>query len=200
VGLSQPESEGTRAGAEDADRALLAAVAGGDRQALARLYDRYAPILMAVGLRVLGVRGEAEDLVHDVFLEAWQRAAGYDPARGSVRTWLLVRLRSRALDRYRARSRSKLSPAAPPQDQEERPMRGEDPELAPDRAAVRRALQTLSSEQRVVLELGYFHGLSSSEIALHIGVPIGTVKSRAAHGLARLRAGLVPGVREGGAR
>ncbi len=198
MALSEPAVEATREGADDADRALVAAVTAGDRQALARLYDRYAPVLMAVGLRVLGVRGEAEDLVHDVFLEAWQRARSYDPARGSVRTWLLVRLRSRALDRFRARNRSKLSPPAPPED--ERPVRGEDPELAPDRAAVRRALQTLSTEQRVVLELGYFQGLSSSEIALHIGVPIGTVKSRAAHGLARLRAGLVPGRPEGGAR
>ena len=199
MALSEPAVEATREGADDADRALVAAVTAGDRQALARLYDRYAPVLMAVGLRVLGVRGEAEDLVHDVFLEAWQRARSYDPARGSVRTWLLVRLRSRALDRFRARNRSKLSPPAPPE-HEERPVRGEDPELAPDRAAVRRALQTLSAEQRVVLELGYFQGLSSSEIALHIGVPIGTVKSRAAHGLARLRAGLVPGRPEGGAR
>jgi RNA polymerase sigma-70 factor, ECF subfamily len=200
VALSEPFVEGTIEGPEDADRALLGAVAAGDRKALAQLYDRYAPILMAVGMRMLGVRGEAEDLLHDVFLEAWQRARDYDPARGSVRTWLLVRLRSRALDRYRSRNRSKPTPTDPLDLLEERPMRGEDPELAPDRAAVRRALQALSSEQRVVLELGYFHGMSSSEIALHIGVPIGTVKSRVANGLAKLRAGLNPGGSEGGAR
>ncbi|HWM86599.1 MAG TPA: sigma-70 family RNA polymerase sigma factor [Kofleriaceae bacterium] len=199
MALSKPAVEGT-SGPEDDDRALLGAVAAGDRGALARLYDRYAPMLMAVGVRMLGVRGEAEDLVHDVFLEAWQRASTYDPARGSVRTWLLVRLRSRALDRFRSRSRQNASPVEEPDQLEERAVREEDPALAPDRTAVRRALESLSSEQRVVLELGYFHGLSSSEIALHIGVPIGTVKSRVANGLARLRAGLLPGGSEGGAR
>jgi RNA polymerase sigma-70 factor (ECF subfamily) len=200
VALSKPVVEGTSDEPEDDDRVLLGAIAAGDRGALARLYDRYAPVLMAVGVRILGVRGEAEDLVHDVFLEAWQRAGTYDPARGSVRTWLLVRLRSRALDLLRSRSRHNASPIEEPAQLEEGPVREEDPALAPDRTAVRRALETLSSEQRVVLELGYFHGLSSSEIALHIKVPIGTVKSRVASALARLRAGLIPGESEGGAR
>jgi RNA polymerase sigma-70 factor, ECF subfamily len=200
VALSKPVVGGTSDEPEDDDRVLLGAIAAGDRGALARLYDRYAPILMAVAVRIVGVRGEAEDLVHDVFLEAWQRAGTYDPARGSVRTWLLVRLRSRALDLLRSRSRHNASPIEEPAQLEEGPVREEDPALAPDRTAVRRALETLSSEQRVVLELGYFHGLSSSEIALHIKVPIGTVKSRVASGLARLRAGLIPGEPEGGAR
>jgi RNA polymerase sigma-70 factor (ECF subfamily) len=199
VGLTQSAVEGTSEGPEDADRALLGAVVAGDRQALAGLYDRYAPVLMALGLRMLGASGEAEDLVHDVFLEAWQRAGDYDPARGSVRTWLLVRLRSRALDRLRARSRSKASPVDPLEQLQERPAE-EAPELTPDRAAVRQAVQALSNEQRVVLELGYFHGLSASEIAHHIGVPIGTVKSRITSGLAKLRAGLNPAGREGGSR
>lgn len=199
VGLSQSAVEGTSEGPEDADRALLGAIVAGDRQALAGLYDRYAPVLMALGLRMLGVHGEAEDLVHDVFLEAWQRAGDYDPRRGSVRTWLLVRLRSRALDRLRARTRSKPSPVDLFDQPPERQAQEEDPELTPDRAAVRRAVQTLSNEQRVVLELAYFSGLSASEIAHHIGVPIGTVKSRITSGLAKLRAGLNP-LPEGGSR
>jgi RNA polymerase sigma-70 factor, ECF subfamily len=199
VALSEPAVEGTSPGPEEDDRVLLGAIASGDRVALARLYDRYAPMLMAVGVRMLGVRGEAEDLLHDVFLEAWQRASTYDPTRGSVVTWLLVRLRSRALDRLRSRKHS-ASPIDEPDQIEEHAVREEDPALAPDRTTVRRALESLTSEQRVVLELAYFHGLSQSEIALQIGVPIGTVKSRVANGLGKLRAGLIPGGTEGGGR
>lgn len=148
---------------------------------------------------MLGGRREAEDLVHDVFLEAWRRADGYDPVRGTVRAWLLVRLRSRALDRHRAERREPASLDGVGR-LDEQVADGEDPALAPDRAAVRRALQTLSREQRAILELSYFQGLSSSEIALHTGTPLGTVKSRMANALARLRAGLNPDGTEGGAR
>lgn len=184
---------------DDEDVALVTAMAAGDRAGVARLYDRYASTLLAVGQRMLGSRREAEDLVQDVFLEAWQRADSYDPARGTVRSWLLVRLRSRALDRHRAAQRAPVSPDGNGQI-EERAAEAEDPTLAPDRAAVRRALETLSSEHRAVLELGYFEGLSSSEIALRTGAPIGTVKSRVATALARLRAGLDPDGAKGGAR
>ncbi len=198
MGLTEQAVEGARGSRDSGDATLVSAVAAGDRGALALLYDRYAPMLLAVGQRMLGGRREAEDLVHDVFLEAWRRASGYDPGRGSVRAWLLVRLRSRALDRHRARSAAPVSIDSI-DELEERGAEGEDPALAPDRAAVRRALETLSSEQRVVLELGYFQGLSSSEIALRTGTPIGTVKSRVATALARLRAGLDPGGAKGGA-
>ena len=184
---------------EDCDTALVMAIAAGDRGALAQLYDRYAPTLLAVGHRMLGGGREAEDLVHDVFLEAWRQAGSYDPARGTVRAWLLVRLRSRALDRHRAASIAPV-PVADVCQLEERAAAGEDPALAPDRAAVRRALEALPREQRAVLELGYFHGLSSSEIALRTGAPIGTVKTRVATALAKLRAGLDPGGAERGAR
>jgi RNA polymerase sigma-70 factor, ECF subfamily len=198
VGSIGQAAEGARGRSEDGDDALIAAIVAGDRGALARLYDRYAPTLLAVGKRMLGSRREAEDLVHDVFLESWRRAGDYNPARGTVKTWLLVRLRSRALDRHRAASGAPVSIDGGGR-LEEHVAEGEDPALAPDRAAVRRAMATLSIEQRTVLELGYFHGLSSSEIATREGVPIGTVKSRVATALAKLRAGLNPGSTEGGA-
>jgi RNA polymerase sigma-70 factor, ECF subfamily len=198
VGRIGQAIEGSSDRADDGDEALIMAIVAGDRGALARLYDRYAPLLLAVGQRMLRNRREAEDLVQDVFLEAWRRAADYNRARGSVRAWLLVRLRSRALDRLRAASGSPVSQVSPAR-LEEPAAQGEDPSLAPDRAAVRRALETLSSEQRAVLELGYFEGLSSSEIALRTGAPIGTVKSRVATALARLRAGLKLDGTEGGA-
>src|SRR5262245_31670591 len=86
----------------DADAALVTAIANGDRGALAQLYDRYAGLLVAIGQRLLGDARESEDLLHDVFLEVWRQAAAYDVTRGTVRTWLVMRLRSRAFDRRKA--------------------------------------------------------------------------------------------------
>jgi RNA polymerase sigma-70 factor (ECF subfamily) len=183
----------------DADLRLLQAMADGDRGALARLYDRHAPALLALGSRMLGSAEEAEDLVQDILLEAWRRAGDYDPARGSVRTWLAVRTRSRALDRLRAAGRQRI--ATPPEgNEEERPEPAaepaEDPSLAPDRRRVRHALAALPASQRVVLEMGYYEGLTSAEIAARVNIPIGTVKSRVAAALSRLREALR--VTEGG--
>ena len=173
----------------DGDAELIRAVARGDRPALAALYDRFSPILMAVATRVLGDRREAEDLLHDVFLEVWRQASDYDVARGSVRAWMLVRLRSRAIDRRKAAGYTRVV-ALEPEHLERHEAGAEDPSFGPDRTRVRRALAELPEEQRTVLELGYFEGLSSSEIATRIDAPIGTVKSRVAAALARLRAGL----------
>lgn len=168
------------------DTQLVQKAARGDSAALATLYDRYAPLLLAVARKMLNDRASAEDLVHDVFLEAWRNADGYRPERASVRTWLLVRLRSRALDRIRSGqvrrevSEERGGPLADLEDTE-------DSWLASDRDRVRAALRQLPAEQREVLELGYYRGLSSSEIAEVMGSPLGTVKSRTAAGLARLR-------------
>lgn len=174
------------------DVTLVVAISGGDREALAALYDRYASLLLGVAQRILGTPREAEDLVHDVFLEAWRQAAGYDESRGSVRTWLLMRLRSRALDRKKsAASRAVSMETAVLDEREEVPT--EDPSLAPDRGLVRRVLAELPKEQRIVLELAYFEGLSSSEIATRLETPIGTVKSRVAAALGKLRSQLAGG-------
>jgi RNA polymerase sigma-70 factor (ECF subfamily) len=172
----------------EADALLVRGIAEGDRQALARLYDRYAGHMLALGQRILGERREAEDLLHDVFLEVWRQAGAYDAERGSVRAWLLMRMRSRALDRRKAAGFARVVSLEERRLPEPASPGGEDPLLAPDREAVRRALSALPTEQRQVLELGYFEGLSSSEIAERIGAPIGTVKSRVAAALARLRA------------
>jgi RNA polymerase sigma-70 factor, ECF subfamily len=166
----------------------------GDRDCLAQLYDRHAAVLLAVGRRILGDQREAEDLVHDVFLEAWNKAGDYDERRGTVRAWLLLRMRSRALDRRKAAAFSRRADAP---DEEQVSAAGrcdEDPALTPDRARVRRALDELPLEQRQVLELGYFEGLSSSEIAARLKAPIGTIKSRVAAALAKLRVAFEPPV------
>src|SRR5262245_49240698 len=113
---SVPEARREAAG-EDGE--IVAAIVGGDRPALARLYARYASSLMAIGVRILGDRREAEDLLHDVFLEVWRHAAHYDAARGTVRAWLLMRMRSRALDRKKSAGFSRVVPL------EERPAAAE---------------------------------------------------------------------------
>jgi RNA polymerase sigma-70 factor (ECF subfamily) len=175
---------------EDQDIQLVRGAARGDAQALAGLYDRYAPLMLAVGQRILGNAREAEDLLHDVFLEVWRHAGDYDRGRGSVRAWLLMRMRSRALDRKRAQNRSRVVLFEDGQIPESQ-AGGDDPSLAPDHAVVRKALAALPEDQRMVLELGYFEGLTSSEIAAKIEIPIGTVKSRVARGLAQLREAVI---------
>lgn len=173
--------------AEMDDLTVIREAARGEIKALAALYDRYAGLLLSMANRMLGNETVAEDLVQDVFMEAWRRAHAFDPARGSVRTWLLVRLRSRALDRLRsARARREVTVEEP----REVALAAEDPELSPDRALVRQAMLQLPADQRLVIELSYFHGLSSSEIAEQMGSPIGTVKSRTAAALGKLRAAM----------
>jgi RNA polymerase sigma-70 factor (ECF subfamily) len=178
------------------DRELVFAMARGDKRALATLYDLHSPLLIALVRRILGSREEAEDVVHDVFLEAWRRAADYDESRGSVRTWLVLRARSRALDRKKSAAVSKTVTTTESRWLDVLGGGNDDASAAPDCALVRRVLMSLPEEQRTVLLLGYFEGLSSSEIAERTRVPIGTVKSRVAAALARLRAVVAPG-REG---
>jgi RNA polymerase sigma-70 factor (ECF subfamily) len=174
----------------DDDAATLAAVVGGDRASLARLYDRHARLLLALAMRILGDRVQAEDLLHDVFLEAWHHARDFDPARGSVRAWLVTRMRSRALDRRASAGRqARLA--------DEVRREGADPGSAEgaaglDGARVRRQVAGLPPDLAAVIDLAYFEGLSSSEIAERLGIPIGTVKSRMARAIAALRAGLEP--------
>lgn len=162
------------------DVKLISRVARGQNAALGQLYDRHAALMLAVLTRVLGDALEAEDVLHEVFLEVWQHAADYDESRGSVRAWLVMRARSRGLDRLRAQGRARLQAREP----------AEAPSAQPaleTTLTVRRALLRLSPELRSLLELGYFEGLSSSEIAAHEQLAIGTVKSRVARALTELR-------------
>jgi RNA polymerase sigma-70 factor (ECF subfamily) len=181
--------------AQPDDAQLVAAVVKGERAALATLYDRHAPLLLALGTRVLGDRAQAEDVLHDVFLEAWHQARQFDPARGSVRAWLVTRMRSRALDRLGKVSRAaRLAESAA----RERGGPASDGIAAADRERVRQGVAGLSEELLAVIDLAYFDGLSSSEIAERLGIPMGTVKSRLARAIATLRQRLHP--ESGGAR
>ena len=175
---------------DSADLRLMAALAAGDQQALGQLYDRQGPLLLALGLRNLGERAVAEDVLHDVFLEAWHRAREFDPGRGTVRAWLVTRMRSRCLDRRNTTVRqTRLAEDAARQMQAGT---AASDEAAPplDGARVRDQLGTLSSDLAAVVELAYFDGLSSSEIAQRLQIPIGTVKSRMARALESMRQGL----------
>ena len=179
-------AKGSAAASLQTDAELLREVAGGDRAAFGQLYDRLAPTALSIGYRMLGSWREAEDLVHDVFLECWRGAARYDPARGSVRTWILVRTRSRAIDRMRKAQRDATLPL------DDELLDGDiahtiDLAAKTERLTLYRVLCQLSSEQRAVVELGYFGGYSSSEIALALEIPIGTVKSRMVRALDSLR-------------
>ena len=136
---------------------------------------------------MLRERREAEEVLHDVFVEAFRSAGAYDASRGSVRTWLLLRMRSRSLDRVKSAGRSRrvsleesslarIPAAGTPGSGDER--------------RIAEVLVQLPRDQRIVIELSYFDGLSSSEIAERLGVPLGTVKSRTAAALTKLRAAL----------
>jgi RNA polymerase sigma-70 factor (ECF subfamily) len=176
------------------DVGLCAAVAGGDRDALGQLYDRHASVLMALGVRILGSRAQAEDVLHDVFLEAWHHARDFDPARGSVRAWLVTRMRSRCLDRRASASR-RARMATDLQHQEDslsgaRREPGATEGARVDGERLHTQLASLPAELAQLIELSYFDGLSSSEIAERLQIPVGTVKSRMARALATLRQAL----------
>lgn len=161
-------------------------VSDGSREALGELYDRFVPRMLSVTQEILRSRQEAEDLVHNVFLEAWQCAQSYDPKRGSVSTWLLLRTRSRALDRLRVMRKAQAVEREVALLGHARGAR--DAASVRDGKAILDVLTALPLDQRAVLELSYFAEHSHSEIATRLEIPIGTVKSRIARALDSIRA------------
>ncbi|MGH7896581.1 MAG: sigma-70 family RNA polymerase sigma factor [Candidatus Binatia bacterium] len=172
---------------EDAE--LLSAIAAGDRDACRALYQRYAPILLGLLDRILCDRGEAEEVLQEVFLQIWKKADHFDARRGRALHWLATIARNRALDRRSTlESRRRLSAATLPEaPREEPPNPAEQANLAEEASQLHRALAAISDPQRNVLVLAYFDGLSQSEIADRLGLPLGTVKSHARIGLGKLR-------------
>ena len=173
---------------ESPEIALIQRVAEADHGAFAELYDRTSSILFGIILRILGNRAEAEDVLQETFLQIWQRAASYDPARGRPLPWLNVLARSRALDKLRSRNlrdrvagEAAAEPLNPPTDTSAGLLAAENQEI------VRRALGEIPEAQRSALRLAYFEGLTQSEIAARTGKPLGTVKTHTRLGLMRLR-------------
>jgi RNA polymerase sigma-70 factor (ECF subfamily) len=180
------------------DLAIVRRLAAGEAEAISALYDRFAPTLLAVARRILGPAGEAEEVLQETFLQAWNQAERYDPARSSVSTWLILIARSRALDRFRSRdARGRAAAAAHAEPKPEPSDRAEANVLhAERRTRVRAVLSELPPEQREVLELAFFEGLSQSEIAARTGAPLGTVKTRALLAMKKVRQALRNEIRE----
>jgi RNA polymerase sigma-70 factor, ECF subfamily len=180
------------------DLALVRRLAAGEGNALSEIYDRYSPILNAVARRILGDGGDAEEVLQESFLQVWNQADRYDASRSSVSTWLILIVRSRALDRLRnlgARSRTVTAAAAEPTPDTSSSVE-ENVLHAERRRRVREVLDGLPPEQREVLELAFYQGLSQSEIATRTGAPLGTVKTRALLGMKKVRQALRYEIRE----
>jgi len=174
----------------DAPVALLARIAQGDREAFGRFYDAFAGLALGLIRRILRDPAAAEDVLQEVFWQIWQEAARYDPRRGSPEAWVVMRSKTRAIDRLRAIRRREKTFVAPGEESVARSSEapGENPGVAAEtRGLVRSALDGLPETQRRVVELAFFEGLTHSEIASCLGEPLGTVKTRARLGLERLK-------------
>jgi RNA polymerase sigma-70 factor (ECF subfamily) len=177
-----------------AEESLLRRMAAGDAMALRQLYERCSPTVLAMALRILRNRGEAEDVVQEAFVEAWKRARSFDPRRGSAFSFVLAIARSRALDRLRSRgAEGRATQAFALEEKKPVPLPIESAEQRQDRERIQGALASLPPEQRNVLELAYYEGLSQTEIAARTGDPLGTVKTRCRLALEKLAALLVDG-------
>lgn len=197
---SPPSQTAPEGGADERQAELIRAAAAGDQHALAALYDATSRTVYGLLLRILADASAAEEVLVDVYEQAWRQAGLYSRERGSPLAWLTTIARSRAIDRLRRGRReqqqteplevaaaSVLSSAA---SAEEEVRAGE------VRAVVRAALEALAPEQREVIELAYYAGMSHSEIAAARGLPLGTVKTRTRLGLMRLREMLRPAYEE----
>lgn len=183
AGLTPPERE--------ADVDALKRMGSGEPGALAELYDRHGRAMFSLAFRILRDQSDAEEVVQDVFAQAWRQAARYDTSRGVVVAWLLMMTRSRAIDRLRARRGRPIL-----QDDHPAALRDLSDEALPVDLAllsaeqltrVRAALEVLPAAQRTAIELAFYEGLTHSEVAEQLEQPLGTVKTRIRSGLRKLR-------------
>lgn len=190
--MAPPPPSAQRASDPAADRALLQQVALGSGVAMRQVYARCAARAFAVMLRLLPSRADAEEVLQEAFLEVWRRARDFDPDRGGLETWVSTIARTRAIDRLRSMgTAARVAEGAahhPPPTSAMPPAPDEVTSHGQDRVRVRRAMMTLPPEQREVVELAYFEGLSQREIAARTGDPLGTVKTRARLALEKLAA------------
>jgi RNA polymerase sigma-70 factor, ECF subfamily len=173
---------------EPTDALLTARLAAGDDLALTEAFDRLGPAVYGAALRVLGEWTAAQDVAQDVFVELWVHPDRYNPAAGSLRTYLTVLARHRALDMVRSELR-RIARQERNQRltfQPEAPSPGDEVEAAEAAGVVRTAVRLLPDSQRQVVELAYFRGMSYREVAQEVGIPEGTAKSRLRLALARL--------------
>ena len=174
------------------DRQLVRRIAGGDEEAFRSLFASYAPSAMALAVRVVRQTQLAEEIVQEAFLTLWRSPGVFDERRGSVKAWLMTMVHHRAVDVVRReeaqRRRSDEMVVGIREEAEDPTDAVVEAAAAPvERDAIRRALRSLPDDQREVLELMYFDGLSQSQVAERTAVPLGTVKSRALLGMRRMR-------------
>lgn len=174
---------------------LIEKTAVGDQEALSRLYDQSSPQVYGLALKILGDRETAEEVTLDVYTQVWKQANRYDPQKGTPGGWLMTMARTRAIDRFRASflERGRQTPLETAADLASGEAGPEEDTLDDERRRlVRQAMATLSSEQREAISLAYFWGLSQSEIASKLNLPLGTVKTRVRLGMIKLREMLAP--------
>ena len=175
------------------DVRLLVRIKEGDQAAFAQLYDRYAPLLYSMVLRIVRETTEAEDVLQEIFLTIWNKASSFDEAKGSVYTWIVTIARRKAIDRLRSkeivnrgeRLHDDAVTGIPDAAYMTNPLNaaiGNEYE-----ALMRTALATLSDEQRTVIEMSYYEGYTQEQISQRLHVPLGTVKTRMRQGLIKLR-------------
>jgi RNA polymerase sigma-70 factor (ECF subfamily) len=177
---------------EQDDREIHRRLSTGDRGAFDELYRRYAGIAYGLALRLVRQEVIAQDVVHDAFMALWRAPEAYDPSRGPFRTFFLSLVHHRAVDAIRReeRLRNRTQRAAnlePVAGEDVAEAVTEDAYLGVRRAQVREALTGLSDEQRQVLEMAYFGGMTQVQIAEEIGIPLGTVKTRTLAAMRKLR-------------
>jgi RNA polymerase sigma-70 factor (ECF subfamily) len=172
-------------------QSLVARLADGDEDALARLYDSTNRIVYGLALRILGEPSSSEEVTMEVYLQVWRTAESYDPQRGTVSSWLVTLVRSRAIDCLRRRKARR----AGLEDHVDDVVHLSDSRPSPERAVVdagrarmlAKAMANLSPDQREAIELAFFPGLSHTEVAAQMGLALGTVKTRIRLGMLRLR-------------
>jgi RNA polymerase sigma-70 factor, ECF subfamily len=182
-GRAGPSARGETTRSEPTDGDLLQRIGGGDRAAFEVLYRRYARAVLGLALRRLGDRGRAEEAVQETFTSIWRSASSYRPERGPGAPWLYAVARHAIVDRFRARTEP---PAEVPEEASTEPGPLERAEASFVSWRVHRALEELPQTERTVIELAYWGGLSQSEVAEYLNVPLGTVKTRTRSGLHRL--------------
>lgn len=192
-------TEGGREAGAAVDIALVKAMARGDETALGRLYDRHANLLMGLAVRILGDHEDAEEVVQEAFVHAWRHAGSYDAGRSAVSTWLVMVTRSRAIDRLRSgrsveRTLQTLESRSAVADTSSNDVSAV---LSVERRQrIRAELDRLPPEQKQVLEMAFFAGLTQTEIAAAAGLPLGTVKTRTLLAMKKLRVALAAEARD----
>ncbi|HVF55550.1 MAG TPA: sigma-70 family RNA polymerase sigma factor [Pyrinomonadaceae bacterium] len=195
--MSSPQNLPQTSGTRDPELAeLIGRVAGGDEGALTTLYETTSRLVYGLALRILRDAGAAEEVLLDVYTQVWRKAGAYQKGRGTPLSWLTTIARSRAIDRLRAgryeRQRSEQLESETQGAHAATIHVGDEMQAHETRASVRSALGELPPEQREVIELAYYGGMSHSEIAARLGQPLGTVKTRTRLGMMRLRELLRP--------